>query len=303
MYFTTHIDIPFLQDFAALKPDEFSNDYDVWKSVYQFLKEKTNLSCLGKAEELITLPKFMQRILLDASARQTPSFSFVDKIESKSVYEWRLGTTTQGVIPQEVLQFWKTFGMPKVWQIKPQNGDLKDWKDLPTLSPFVSDIVIVDGYMFERSNYQKNIALLLQAIIDKSEAKVFRICLIGNRKNQSDATKIQAQIIKALSGEQIYLSVILADDKKYKLDLHDRYIYLDLGHLNSGHGFECFMEEEIKLKTELRYFAYLGNEKEFKVGTDRLSEVSEIIQNTMPQIGKCIYKAVEELPRLLQHNT
>jgi len=279
-YLTAYVDLPFLQRFVASKPEDAASDWiDVWKGVYNFIREHAQVvACFAKSE----LDPTLQRFLFDYNsyirfepeaphrggpeadlrriADDHPRTVFFMEDPEVPVEEMRQSTGLLFARLDDLERLW-----PQLFDVHeiPVNTEREPpfrWELLTDHAQPLNAVVIADKYVYEeikKDIFDQNTGRLISALLPEAALVVpVHVTIVTNLEKLFEATEISPQ--------QVYDQICsFLEEVRPDLDFHltvlgyretshkDRFVVTNYGELSSNDSFAFFENGELKKDTKI----------------------------------------------------
>lgn len=319
----TVIDIEVLEQFMLARPDslllEDVEAHDRWSSLFKFLKGGTNLQL--SVEELdINSPiislinvlttgrngtKFNQSKfkkphkdkLLKGVDVQTLFFLNTSREQAKKLNK-KNGLAFSSI--DSYFDDWNNLNFdckPSVYPVTKENGLFQSWNKIGDYVFAITDIVIIDAYIFSDSSLlESNLYKIIESLGNNVPNKInLTIVSYSDDRNPIDITAKynELKVFFEQNGLAINLSIVLTKQSNKQ---HDRAILTNYFMISSGDSFNYFNSkgDVITKGTDIRFDTYC-NPLSMNIADVKLKSVQTTISSIVANNdkGKCIKGDIE----------
>ncbi len=303
----TVIDARILEDFFNNPPTEGifeeNPEYSIWREFRNFLKKESDVKIVNLKPENIKSMLFLNAFTTGGGDSDI-SFTTDFKKPYKGVFDCESNTNTFYCLYEEDEQQKKQyrtkngaliafqddyqdafkrlslFNKPKSLPIRTTIDELKTWNNLQNFLLPVTNVVIVDAYIFADPSLIKSNLIAIIGQIKIATPTPYNLTIITY---EGDRVKLNgADLLKQLKSEGLnaHISLVLLPQIKKE---HDRTIVMNYLRIKSGDSFNYYDSNNNRVThgTELDFkpFALLENQKNSEA---ILTELTQVIVNMTP---------------------
>jgi len=301
----TIIDIEVLKSFYNSKPStdpsEDSKAWEEWLAFKKFLKEKTNLYLLANCLKEDAKQNYLgdlttgrgnakQGIEEASNYNGYQSIYFINKINHSKISKKIKISSLAHASSKDFLELWKNlsfYNKTTSYIVNPKNNKLFPWKRIKEYVTAITDLVIVDPYIFKSPHLLDNnlFTLIEHLIINKKQSTHITIISYVDKDNSFDIEDAYSKMKNYFNNNNlnITLSIVLTPPHK---QLHDRYIYSNYFFVYSGNSFNYYKEDNtLKIKESRIEFNSYCNIDYHKQSLEQLNIIKNMIEY-MPIVYK-----------------
>jgi hypothetical protein len=268
--FVTYLDYEFINKWYKLKPDQTSEDFDIWKDVFRFCQNRCQIVYLSRRQvHHSNNGNILLRYVYGSCSVVNENVIFIDDnpLDKLTKHPFTLAFT-DGELPEHIkndveilklngdnlFSIWsKLWGTTEKLFTKDKNspGILRSWSDLGGFFIKSNRYVIIDPFVLQNdSRLSNNLVELLEVLLDSLEgdSKITAEILIvvhdvgeSNLGYKAKLEQLSSKIKDLLSKPNIDLTILRCRNKN---EIHERHIISRYYDIHFGNSLNVFSSDD-----------------------------------------------------------